>query len=502
MTLPANNRNDYIGTGATPTYPFTFLIFAATDLRVIETDLAGVDTVHVLTTDYTVPDADVGKPSGGNITLVAGNLTTGHELSIRRVRPLTQGTDIRNQGDFLPENHEDAFDHHLMVDQQQQDEIDRSIKIPESVDPTTVDTDLPRPSALKGFRWNATEDALEEFDLASAGNFVLPGAGILVYNGATLNLLARTITGSGAVGVVDGNGLSGNPIVYLIASGVDTVHLNTGSVTKEKVNADLVGDGLQKAAAVDPISVKPDVTAGANIAPLSVSSAGVGVQLDNVTLKHTAGVVRVPTNGIGPLQINRTAIHDYASASGVVRVTTLPGSTNDTRAASTEMVQLALASASGARVAVEPTQQTIGDSVAETTIFSKSIVGNSIGTDGMLLFKAIIDAREDAGGAPTLTFRLKYGGSTIATIAGVGAGAGAHVAMAVSGVIANLNSASSQSGELKATDAIAQTTVVAEATAAVDSTVAKDLVLTAQWSGLPNQATSLRMKYAAAYVIR
>ena len=95
-------RNDYLGAGATDTFPFTFKIFAKTDLLVTERDVAGAETPLVLTTDFTVPDADVGNPTGGNITLVAGNLTAGNRLTIRRVRPNNQLTDIKNQGDFYP----------------------------------------------------------------------------------------------------------------------------------------------------------------------------------------------------------------------------------------------------------------------------------------------------------------------------------------------------------------------------------------------------------------
>jgi hypothetical protein len=46
--------------------------------------------------------------------------------------PLSQSSDIRNQGGFFADVHEDTFDHLVMIDQQQQDEIDRSFKLPET----------------------------------------------------------------------------------------------------------------------------------------------------------------------------------------------------------------------------------------------------------------------------------------------------------------------------------------------------------------------------------
>jgi hypothetical protein len=123
-----------------------------------------------------------GDESGGSIDLVnssqawltSGKLTSGYILSIRRVRPLTQDTDIRNQGDFFPESHEDEFDKLTMVDQQQQDELDRSFKLPETIDPADFDASLPPDitdldSAGKAIVVNATADGLELSTTSFAG---------------------------------------------------------------------------------------------------------------------------------------------------------------------------------------------------------------------------------------------------------------------------------------------------------------------------------------------
>jgi len=144
------SRNNYVGNGSVNEYDYTFKIFSDTDLRVFVVDTDGVETQLTLTTDYTVTGA--GLAAGGSITLVddsqawltSGNLTTGYEIAIRRVRPVNQTTDIRNQGDFFPEAHEDGFDKLAMIAQAQQDEIDRSIKLPESVDPADFNATMPR----------------------------------------------------------------------------------------------------------------------------------------------------------------------------------------------------------------------------------------------------------------------------------------------------------------------------------------------------------------------
>jgi hypothetical protein len=151
MTIASTtNRNNYVGNGSTATYAYNYKITADTDLLVTVRSILGVETTLTRTTHYTV--TGVGNVGGGNIVLVneafswidgSGFLATAVAMSIRRVRPRKQLTDIRNQGSFYPETHEDALDNLCMIDQQQQDEIDRSFKLPETVDPATFDTTMP-----------------------------------------------------------------------------------------------------------------------------------------------------------------------------------------------------------------------------------------------------------------------------------------------------------------------------------------------------------------------
>lgn len=144
-----NNRNDYTGNGATSSYDYTYRITSQSHLLVTVKNTSGVESTLTLTTDYTV--SGVGADGGGSIALVnsgqswltSGNLITDYTITIRRVVDITQETDIRNQGDFYPEVHEDQFDYMTFIDQQQQDEIDRAVKLPESIPSSTFDPTLP-----------------------------------------------------------------------------------------------------------------------------------------------------------------------------------------------------------------------------------------------------------------------------------------------------------------------------------------------------------------------
>jgi hypothetical protein len=142
MTIAStSSRNTYVGNGTAATYSYTFRIFDDSDLLVVVRNTSGVETTLDLNDDYSV--SGVGNIGGGSITLTAGNLTSGYTLAIRRVRPLTQETDLRNEGAFYPEVHEDAFDHQVMLSQQLSDEILRSIKLPETLLAADFDTTLP-----------------------------------------------------------------------------------------------------------------------------------------------------------------------------------------------------------------------------------------------------------------------------------------------------------------------------------------------------------------------
>lgn len=108
-------HNDYTGNGVTTSFPYTFRIFKKADLTVSVIDLSENITVLVLDTDYTVTNA--GGFNGGSVVLTSP-LANGWQISIARELEATQETDLRNQGKFFAEVHEDAFDKLTMLIQQ------------------------------------------------------------------------------------------------------------------------------------------------------------------------------------------------------------------------------------------------------------------------------------------------------------------------------------------------------------------------------------------------
>ncbi len=82
MTVPTEvSAVVYTGAGSTDTYAFTWQIVEDADLIVYQENAAGTLAPKlVLDTDYTVTGA--GVPTGGEVTLVAGNLGSGQRLFI------------------------------------------------------------------------------------------------------------------------------------------------------------------------------------------------------------------------------------------------------------------------------------------------------------------------------------------------------------------------------------------------------------------------------------
>lgn len=227
MTIASTtNRMDYVGNNTTDTYSYTFKIFSKNDLRITQKNTEDVETLLVVDTDYTV--TGVGALSGGTIVLTDGNLATGYTLTIRRVRTLTQETDIRNQGDFFPESIENSLDHLVMIAQQQQEEIARSLRNPESVSATAFVPVLPTDITSGGGRALAINDAGDGFELGpsatevaqaqSAINTAPPYYNVLDYGDGTRTdeTLSTAITTLGSV----------NKYTLLIKSGTWTLNSN------------------------------------------------------------------------------------------------------------------------------------------------------------------------------------------------------------------------------------------------------------------------------------
>ena len=150
MTISSTVRiaGPYIGSGAATVFPFAFKVFAAAEMQVAKLNTtSNVETILVLTTDYTVQlNGDQNGTPGGTITLPAV-LASGYNLTITSDIANLQPTDLTNQGGFYPEVITDALDR-ATIQIQQLDQNSRAIKIPLS--DGVLDMTTPVVSARQG----------------------------------------------------------------------------------------------------------------------------------------------------------------------------------------------------------------------------------------------------------------------------------------------------------------------------------------------------------------
>ncbi len=109
------DSEEFTGNGVTTIFPYLFRIPQSSNMIVTRIDLSDVESLLVLGTDYTI--TGVGGYFGGNVILNAP-LAAGYGLTLVRDLPITQETDLRNQGTFFAEVHEDVFDKLTMLIQQ------------------------------------------------------------------------------------------------------------------------------------------------------------------------------------------------------------------------------------------------------------------------------------------------------------------------------------------------------------------------------------------------
>ncbi len=106
------SHEEYVGNGITTDFDFRFRIFESRHLIVVVADNDGNETTLKNGTDYTIVGA--GSYHGGKVVLNKP-LAQGWKILLERDLPVVQETDLRNQGKFFAEVHEDAFDYLTML---------------------------------------------------------------------------------------------------------------------------------------------------------------------------------------------------------------------------------------------------------------------------------------------------------------------------------------------------------------------------------------------------
>lgn len=174
MTTPSTERKagPLLGTGAQTTWPFTFKVFAATDIAVTIADSLGVETALVYGVDYTVTlNANQETSPGGTVTYpISGSpLPTGSRLVIVGNLPYDQPLDLPSGGNFSPLAIENQLDRMVMQIQQLREQVGRAVQVRTTANADVV---LPPPSANELIGWDPTGNNLQNFALGELATAV------------------------------------------------------------------------------------------------------------------------------------------------------------------------------------------------------------------------------------------------------------------------------------------------------------------------------------------
>jgi hypothetical protein len=210
MTISSTTRTagPFTGNGAAVNFPFSFAVFRAQDLLVVNVLIAGgIQTLLVLNTDYTVVlNANQASYPGGTVTLTAGALAAGYRLIVTTAVLELQPTEYLNQGGFYPEVLTASLDRATILIQQLQVYLNLAVQFP-ITDPT-----------LKSILPSAEERAGTVLGFDSNGNVTLitvaPGGTVPGGQTATgvVNSINTTFTFTAAAGV--------QPLPLVFAGGI------------------------------------------------------------------------------------------------------------------------------------------------------------------------------------------------------------------------------------------------------------------------------------------
>jgi hypothetical protein len=209
---PVTRRVQFTGNTGLGPFAFTFNIYVASDIAVYRNAV-----LLTLTTDYTVTIAGNGT---GSVTLTGSGsgttLTLNDSLTIVGARQLARTTDFVTAGDLLAVSLNEQLDSNVIMSQQLDEKIARSIKFDQFDTYTTATLPAAAVRASKILAFDVNGD----IDVALASDFF--GNGIL---GA--NYVTNTATGTGsqvAFGLTVSPGSKNNIQVY-----IDGVYQNKAS---------------------------------------------------------------------------------------------------------------------------------------------------------------------------------------------------------------------------------------------------------------------------------
>lgn len=287
VTYTAGNNN------TTTHFGYTFPIIASSDIKVYITDLTGVATL--ITSNYSVDtvNAEVIYPTSGS------PLAAGYKITLMRVVPFTQLLSLSNQGAFNAANVMAAFDKAVMLSQQLQEQLNRSII--GDVTQTAQGT-LPYPMANMLLGWNTAGTALVNVNNPAA-------SAILHFDNINSRIGINTSTPAASLHNA-GDFITEGPWADVRAYGAK------GDNSTDDTTA--IQDAIDAISATGGIVFIPagnyKLTSALQV-PQQVHIIGAGAEVTNLKPRSCIALDFVNSDGIGPINIRDFSIYGDGNTS-------------------------------------------------------------------------------------------------------------------------------------------------------------------------------------------
>ena len=167
------NKMPPLQMGTATKYPFTFAVLLqdpteeealkAIKANVLQADGTEIELVYGV--DYTV---NLNTDRIGGTLTVSNTRTSDDYLTIYREYTHTQEVDYKDLNAAPAETFEQCFDKLTMLSQQQQEAINRSLKL--NISSTTVSPTLPEPMANNTLIWDSEGSSLKNYDIIGENN--------------------------------------------------------------------------------------------------------------------------------------------------------------------------------------------------------------------------------------------------------------------------------------------------------------------------------------------
>lgn len=195
--------NNYAGNSSNTRFDFDFLIESESELSVQYTSSTGEISILRNGIDYSVHE--VGNKNGSYITFPIlgsnyGVLNPDEKISLMLTLVVKQEKEIRNSLFFNFDTLEWMFDYTIRILQVVMRRLTRTLQIPEGRE--NFNMVLPVAKANNVFKWNETEDAIENYDIIGANTTFQNGvnADLSQYKSETSILVNEiSVTANGAV---------------------------------------------------------------------------------------------------------------------------------------------------------------------------------------------------------------------------------------------------------------------------------------------------------------